>query len=298
MTPKIELAKPRDFGEIISDTFTFTRQNFKPLLKYFFIFCGFFMLASASTSVLNQINAVRVMNSLASNNFETRSPFAALSVFTPTYFLAILFLLLEYIAIAVTVLCYLTLYKQKQNNIPKMEEMWGYFKFYFLKIFGSSLLVSLIVIVGCFFCLIPGIYLYPIMSLVIVIMVVENTNFSYAFNHSFALIKDNWWATFGVFVVMTIIIAVASMVVVLPAALLNVVNLFMHLTKGTSISITTAIVTTLLTEVGHIFHILTIVSTTLIYFNLTETKEGTGLIERINQFGTNTPDSNITPEEY
>jgi hypothetical protein len=298
MTPKIELAKIRDFGEIISDTFTFARQNFKPLFKYFFIFCGFFMLATASTSILNQINAVRVMTNLSTSNLETRSPFAAFSIFTPTYFLNVFFLLLEYISISVTVLCYVTLYKQKQNNVPETAEMWGYYKFYFFKIFGSSLLASLITGIGCAFCLIPGIYLYPIMSLVIVIMVVENTSFSYAFNHSFALIKDNWWATFGILVVMIIIIAVASMVVVLPAALLNMVNLFMHLTKGTTISITATIITTLLTEIGHVFHILTIVSTTLIYFNLTESKEGAGLIERMNQFGTTKPDTNSTPEEY
>jgi len=296
--PNIELAKPRDFGEIINDTFTFTRQNFKPLLKYFFIFCGIFMLATAATSVLNQINMVRSVNNFNPNSFDADRRFGPLALFTPTYFLNLLFLLLEYIAISVTVLCYITLYKQKQNNIPTSEEMWGYFKFYFLKILGSSILITLVVVVGFFLCIVPGIYLYPIMSLVIVIMVIENTSFGYAFNQSFRLIKDNWWVTFGVFVVMGIIIGVAGMIVTIPAALINVFNLVLHIKNGTTISVGAAIATTVLTEIGHIFHILTIVSSALIYFNLTESKEGTNLLERMNQFGTNAPDGNITPEEY
>ena len=298
MTTNIELAKPRDFGEIINDTFIFIRQNFKPLMKYFFVFCGFFLLATAATSILTQINMVRTVNNFNPNSFDANNRFAAFSFLTPTYFLTIFFVLLEYISISVMVLSYMALYKQKQNQVPEMDEMWGYFKFYFLKIFGSSLVMGILLIVASMLCLVPGVYLYPIMALVLPIMVIENTSFSYAFNQSFRLIKDNWWATFGVLVVIFIILYVASLVVVIPSTLLGAGSIFLHLTKGTSISVTTVIITTLLSESAHIFQILTVVATCLCYFNLTESKEGTGLIERINQFGTANPDSNTTPEEY
>jgi predicted RND superfamily exporter protein len=129
-------------------------------------------------------------------------------------------------------------------------------------------------------------------------MIIENTSFGYAFNHSFRLIKDNWWATFGIMVVIAIIISVASMVVVLPAALINIGSIFLHFTRGTTVSVTAAIVSTFLKEISHIFNILTIVATAVIYFNLTETKEGTGMLERINQFGKANPNTDITPEEY
>ena len=46
MTENIEFKKRRDFGQVINDTFTFMRQNFKPLIKTYFIFCGLFVLAS------------------------------------------------------------------------------------------------------------------------------------------------------------------------------------------------------------------------------------------------------------
>jgi hypothetical protein len=294
----IELAKSRDFGEIINDTFIFVRQNFKPLLKYFFIFCGFFLLATIATSILTQVNMIRNVNNFNPNSFDAGSRFAAFSVFTPTYFLTILFLILEYVSISVAVLSFMALYKVKENQVPDTEEMWGYFKFYFLKALGSSFVIGILVIVGAIFCLIPGIYLYPVMSLVLPIMIIENTSFGYAFNHSFRLIKDNWWSTFGVLVVIIIILSVASMVVTIPSSILGAGSIFLHFTKGTTISVTAVIITTILQGFMHILNILTVVATCLCYFNLTESKEGTSMLERINKFGTNSPDSNVTPEQY
>jgi hypothetical protein len=298
MTPNIELAKPRDFGEIISDTFTFIRQNLKPLLKYFFIFSGFFILASTATSVMIQVRAIGVFNNLNPDDSPNGTIFANVSYIMVNTLFAMVFILLEYLSITVTVLCYMALYKQKQNTVPTVEEMWGYFKFYFFKVLGSSIVIYFIIVIGAVFCIIPGVYLYAVMALVLPIMVIENTSFGYAFNQSFRLIKDNWWVTFGVLVVIFIIIYVASIFVSMPAAVVDAGNLFLHLTKGTQVTLPIAILSTLLQEICHVFHIITVVGAVLCYFNLTESKEGTGLIERMNQFGTTKPDTNITPEEY
>jgi hypothetical protein len=297
MNSKIELAKPRDFGEIINDTFTFGRQNFKPLLKYFFIFCGFFLLATAATDIVNQLNVVKSLNNFDPNSFDnqSRNPF---SVFTPYYFLNLFFLLLEYLSITITVLCFMALYRQKNNQVPDTEEMWGYFKFYFFRIIGSSIVITILLILGFVFCIIPGIYLYPVMALVFPIIIVENASFGYAFNQSFKLIKDNWWATFGVLLVVAIILSVASGILVLPSALFTVGSFFFHVTRGTSVSITALVITTILKEISHVFQILMVVAIGLCYFNLTESKEGTGLMERINQFGAAETDPNTTTEEY
>lgn len=294
----IELAKPRDFGEIINDTFIFIRQNFKPLLKYFFIFNGFFIIATSATSVLMQMKTNGLFTNISDpNRFD--NGFSAYSSIIINVVLLAIFLLLEYVSITVIVLCYIALYKQKQNTVPTVDEMWGYFKYYFLKVLGSSFLIFIVVMVGCMLCFIPGIYLYPIMALVLPIMVVENTSFGYAFSHSFKLIKNNWWVTFGTLVVIYIIIYVANLVVVIPTVILNAGNMFVRLTKGgPPLTLPVAIITTLLQQVTHIFLIIMIVAMALCYFNLTETKEGTGLIERMNQFGSSGPDANIIPEEY
>src|SRR5688572_17638407 len=51
---KIEFRKIRDFGEVMNDTFSFVRQNFKPLFKSFFAICSFFMIALAILTGLYQ----------------------------------------------------------------------------------------------------------------------------------------------------------------------------------------------------------------------------------------------------
>jgi hypothetical protein len=299
MSPKIELLKPRDFGEIVNDTFIFIRQNFKPLLRYFFIFCGFFLLAAAATALMQQFKVINILNNRGSNEYGSYSGgYGRFGFFGWEYMLEIFFLWLENTAVTVTVLCYMTLYRQKGNLVPETEEMWGYFKFFFWKIMGSTFVLSILLVIASVLCLVPGIYLSPIFALVAPIMVMENATFGYAFNQSFKLIKENWWVTFGALIIIIIVLYVASLVVVMPAAIVNGIGLYTSLTKGKSISIVATIITTLLSQIAHVFYILPVVTAGLCYFNLNESKEGTGLIERINQFGNINPDTSAAPEEY
>jgi hypothetical protein len=298
MNSNIELAKPRDFGEIINDTFTFIRQNFKPLLKYFFIFCGFFMLVNAALTVLIEVRAFSFVTSVNPNGFEDPNGLSKMFSLMGNYLVLFVFIILEQIAVNVTVLSFMTLYKQKQNTIPTTEEMWGYFKFYYLKILGSSVLLYIIITFGMVFCLVPGIYLAVVLALVPPIMVMENTTFGYAFSHSFKLIKDNWWVTFGVFVVVYIVIYVASLAVTIPSMILGAGNVFLHLKDGKAVSLPLAILTAVLQTFQYALYMLMIVAICLCYFNLTESKEGTGLLARINQFGTAENNTDQGQEEY
>ncbi|MBS1531261.1 MAG: hypothetical protein JSU01_13225 [Bacteroidetes bacterium] len=299
MQTKIELAKPRDFGEIISDNFTFIKQNLKPLLKYFFIFCGVFLLATAAINVMLQIRVFDAVANVNAANYDTASPLANIFALLPEYLLLIAVYILMSVSTNVTVLCYMALYKQKQNSAPTTEEMWGYFKYYFFRVFGASIVIGLLTGFGLLFCLVPGIYLYPIMALVPSIMIIENTSFSYAFGQSFRLIKENWWLTFGVLVVTYLILYVINLVVAVPSTILGAGSVFLHLMKGTSaVSVPIAIITTILSSCAHIFQILMIVAANLCYFNLTETKEGTSLLGRIDQFGSQQAAQDQAPEEY
>src|ERR1700712_1042725 len=122
MTTNIELAKPRDFGEIINDTFAFVRQNFKPLLKYFFIFCGFFVLATAAITVLLQVKAISFVTYINANSFDETNAASKVFSLLGAYLLLFAFIILEFVAINVTVLCFMVLYKQNQNTIPTTEQ--------------------------------------------------------------------------------------------------------------------------------------------------------------------------------
>jgi len=295
MQSNIELQKPRDFGEIINDTFVFIRQNFKYLLKYFFIFCGFFVIAVIATSILQQ---VKMMNSASSDPNLFANDNSRFAFFGLPFFLNIIFVLLGYSAVTVTVLCYITLYKIKGNVPPDTEEMWGYFKFYYFKSTLYMVILGFGIGLGFVFCIIPGVYLYNVFALVLPILIVENTTFGYAINHSFKLIKDNWWVTFGVLFIVSIITSIASAIISLPATLMNAGSLLFHIPTNHNVSIATTIIATVAQQIATIFQIIPAIAVSLCYFSLTESKEGTGLLDRIKDFGTGKPGENITPEEY
>jgi hypothetical protein len=295
---KIELAKPRDFGEVINDTFLFVRQNFKPLMKYFFTFCGFFVLATMAISVLTELKMITALDNFDSTSFNEGDVASRFSYLNLGFFINMFFLFLEYSAIYVTVLCYMTLYKIKQNVAPTTEEMWGYFKFYYLKTTGSFFILFILTMLGTALCIIPGIYLGVVFVLVAPIMIVENSSFGYAFNHCFRLIKDNWWVTFGALVVIGIILYVIRIVIVVPTTIISYASMVTPGARHTTLQIVITILSTVLEQLAHIFQILVVITTGLCYFNLSESKDGLSLMERINQFGSKPTDDNLTPEEY
>jgi len=297
MPTKIELLKIRDFGEIITDTFVFVRENFKPLFKSFFVFSGIFLFVGALLLALQQARMANGLSSIrfgpSQTTFGQNDPFA---IFTLNYFLGLFFMLFGYISLQITIFSFIALYKQKENNPPSIEEVWGYFKYFFWRVIGSGILIGILILIASLFCLVPGIYLYPILSLVVPIMVYENASFGYAFNKSFKLIVNNWWLTFGAIIVMGLIVWVAALVVLIPISLANMANMFLHFSNGTSSGMVMSIITAVCQLVSHVLYILPIVTISLCYFNLSEQVDGAGLMARINQIG-NIINEDSRPEE-
>jgi len=129
-------------------------------------------------------------------------------------------------------------------------------------------------------------------------MIFENTSFGYAFNRSFKLIKENWWITFGTLFVIGLIVYFATLVIMLPLTLLNFGSFFLHPRGGLHISPTISLVTSVLQHLCQIFYIVPLVAISLIYFNLNERLDSTGLMGRINQLGSTDPNSTLPTEEY
>lgn len=292
--PKIELAKTRDLGEVISDSFTFISQNFKPLFKTVFTFCGLFILASAATFTLQQLKVLDLQKHIFENKYETFDTMS--DRFGIEYILSMFFVLLSYTLMSTTVISFMALYKQKNNIAPTTEEVWGYVKYYFFRVLLGTVVLTLLLGAATLLCIIPGVYVYPIFGLVFPIMVVENASFGYAFNRSFKLINNNWWSTFGALFVMFLIMYVAYMVFSIPTIIISVISALTH--GRVSSSPTFTVIGSVLQQIGQILYVLPLVALVMCYFNLTEIKEGSGLIDRINQFGSNSPDNHLPAEEY
>ncbi|WP_412466964.1 hypothetical protein [Pedobacter sp. KLB.chiD] len=294
MLGKIEFKKRRDFGQVINDTFTFMRQNFKPLIKIYFTFCGLFVLASMLTMLMQQYKMVNMINTIGNGRNNNGLGFS--SLYGIEYFLSILFSLASYASMSVAILSYVAIYVKKGNQTPTTEEVWGYFKHYFFRIFGSSILLIIMLIIAFVFCLVPGFWLFPYVAMMFPIMVIENGSFGYSFSRSFSIIKDNFWVTFGTLIVIWIIVYACMSMIILPTSLFNMIGMFTH--KGPHMSLTLTMITTVLQSLCQVFTIIPIITISLAYFSLVEQKESTGLMERISNFGDTGKPIDSRPEEY
>lgn len=300
MKQKIELLKTRDFGEIVSDTFTFIIQNFKALLICILAFVGIFILGNIVAQSLFQMQMQSTINSISAapmqDNASRLSPF---SYFNWEYIVLIfIFSLCTYAALTSTVLSFMALYRDKGSVAPTTQEVWAYVKHYFFRMMGGQFVLGLLMGVGFVLCLVPGVWLSPIFALVLPIIVFENVGFGTAFNKAFNIIKDNWWTTFGALIVCVLITWAFLFVASLTLSVFNVSSTILSHKQSMSVSPVLIILGIVLQQVCLIFVLIPLVASGICYFNLKEIKEGTGIMDRIVGFGNNKPDADLPAEEY
>jgi hypothetical protein len=296
---KIELRKIRDLSENLNDTFGFIRQNFKPLVLSFLAIAGIFMLAN---SILNGIYQGGVMGGafkdiinrglIHPNERVPRSPFW---MFNGTYFLVIILAWANLIAMSTVITCYMKLYDRLKGQSPTIQEVWDEFKKYFLKVLLYSIPIALLTAVGFVFCLIPGIYLAVVFVPFSIALIVEDETFSGAWNRCFTIIKNNFWSSLGIYVLVYIIYSFSAGIISGAFALLT--GLASYFTTN-DISTTIGMATSVLNIFSFVFYIVFYVSVVLHYFNLAERHYGTGIMQRLDTLGEKGNDFNNVQEQY
>jgi len=283
MQEKIELTKARVFGELIEDSIQFFKQNWKPLLRSYIIICGFFWVASLAISLFD-VNQTAQRVALGESRFGY------------TYFLSMSFSLVSHIIIILTVTCYIAVYKDKGNEPGGVDEVWSYVKYYFFRVAGSYLALLVLICASALLFLLPGIYFAIVFSIIIPIMVIENSTFGYAFSRSFVLMKDRWWQTFGIIIVSELIITAAMFSVGIPVGLIVWGSTFLTNVKGYDIYVYATVIVSHLLQ---FLYILPLIVVTLTYFSYNEEKDQGALFERIEMIGKHQPDAaGQTTEEY
>lgn len=284
----IELRRIRDFGEIINDTFTFLKQNFKPLFLSLLVICGFFVLVGTVTTAFSQIAIYDSVDASQARDYNNGLK-VGLGVFANA-----LVTVMSQFFIYLTTLCFVAVYLEKKGGKPTAQDVWNYFKYYFFRSLGSAFLLMILGGLGFLFCLIPGIYLMPIFYLVLPIMVMENATFNYSFNKSFKIIKDYWWTVFGIIFVCSLIVSVCSSIATVPLSIVSSMRLFVSMKY---VSWPIMIFFSMLQNILMLTYAIPTIAIVLCYFSLEERKDGTGILERIEMFGSHTDKTDDLPAE-
>ncbi len=289
---KIEFRKVRDFGEIINDTFLFIRQNFKQLITAFFAICGIFLLVQAVFSSLYMSSMLGILTQARSGG--TDYPRMS-DIFTGQYFYLWLFVWLSFTAMKVTIASYIKYYTENDGARPGIEEIWVYFKRYYVKVFTYSTLIVLLIFFGLGFCLVPGIYLAIVFTPFELILIVEDASFGDAWVRCFRIVKDHFWKSFAVYLVAAIIYWISSGII---SSLISLFSGVTNVFTTSDISREETMVASFLNIFSSVFFIIFYIAAALNYFSLVEQKEGTGIMSRINRIGDHKKDVDNIDEQY
>lgn len=286
----IVLLEQRDFGRKINATFEFATRNFGPLSRSLLSIAGPFAVFAGITTGLFKYRFLRN----AGGQSAADSVAQYLSV---EYVLSVLLMCISIFLVGAVVSGYMTLYERRQSEEPiSVDEVWREISGHLLSLAIGQLMIMVLVIVGFIFLVIPGIYLCIPLSFFTMIVVRNHLSPVDACKYSLRLIKDEWWATFGLLMVISFIQGVLGIVFQLPDTMVTVFST-LGLVNGTMDSPVLQIVTSLIASVGGtIVGAIVWIALGFQYYNLVERKEGSGLRDEIEALGSG--DLERTREEY
>jgi hypothetical protein len=146
------------------------------------------------------------------------------------------------------------------------------------------------------FLLIPGIYVAVVLSLALAVTLFEGTSFGDTWERCFKLIRDKWWSTFGLIVVMAIIVGIVGMIFAVPTA---IIAFFVSAKMLPDVSTAWLVVANVIALVGRtMLNAVLYLAIGFQYTNLVERQEGRGLISAIDSIGTPSQPRNSNDGEY
>lgn len=286
----IEFKKQRELGEILSDTFAFFRNEFKPFFSAYFSIVGPFLAAMVVSLILYLYFGGETMNFAA---FDLDVGISSANIVTAgvvglVYLISIVAV---YTMSQSTVLHYIKSYANGKGSVDVdairkevYDSFWSFI--------GLGIMVGLSVLIGTILCIIPGVYLYVPLSLSFCVLVYNRMEASNAYSYSFTLVKDEWWMTFATMFLIGIIVGVASYVFAVPTVIYQWLKMgifsgeidavgMMDIFKD-PIYILFNVISTL---AQFLLNLISIIAGAFIYFNLNEKKNFTGTYERIESLG-------------
>lgn len=280
----INLRQKRDFGGVLNVAFAFVKQEYALFLKTILTFTviPFLGIAFVLAYFLNQL-----INGQFQNLANSPDPETIVRIFTPIVILWVLFLT-TYVLIIATTNGYLSAYDKKGRGNFTVADVGRLVSRKFFPIIGYGIIISIVAAAGFIFFFIPGVYLAVTLSLIFIIMFVEDKGLVSNFNRCFKIIKNNWWVTFGLIVVSSITVNILIQVFYLP---IQIYFQFKFITIAESgdlsqFNITLVAITAFLVLVGmSILQSFIHMVKGIQYFNLVESDNTQSIIDRINQIG-------------
>lgn len=288
----VQLSQVRDFGQIISTTFVFLRQEWRPLLRALTVICvppaviaGFFL-----GKTMGDIQSIGYGDSTTDPMWMFKGMLNQLLPMALGYLLLIVALLL---VVAVTYE-YIRAYHLGEHHGLTPGDLWKRVTGQLGSYAGIGFLCSLLLGVGFVLCFLPGLYVMTVLGLAMVAHAIERTGVTGSMGRSNSLVRDRFWETLGLIIVIGIIQSFITGILMAPFTIVSMIvsfnSTFGALQSGAEpelpawMAMYTAITTALQMALTMLTYPIVAVALALKYFTLVEEKEGHGLRQRMEGF--------------
>lgn len=267
--------KPREVGEILTDTFQYIRLHYKSLGKGLLFFAMPLYILQVALISGTSIDIFQILN-----NPEDTS--AIESLFTGKYFLSIGVSILATCVLSAVTLKHVQLSStNREINSNILSQNLVTYTLNFLVLY---LIIGLVVFFSMFAFFIPAIFIGIHWSLAPAALQIEEQGVLNALRRSWDLIKGYWWITFALFIVMYLITTFATYIFVIPT---TIFSLFISESGASSgggfIPSLYTIILSLATIITSMLYAIMHIAFALHYFNIKERKEGGELRSKIEQ---------------
>jgi len=211
---EIQFRKKREVGDIITDSFEFLKQEYKPVLNLVAVYVLPFLILYGIVEVYLQMNVIRKIDFTDTEKL--------LSNFGPVYlnfFLFSFFGLFVQSLLLATYYSYIEVYVKKGKGNFTLSDVKPLLYSNGLLALGAAFVVYIIVLFGIFLCIVPGIYFANTLSLTAIIFIFEKKGLGIALARSVFLTRYAWWNTFLLNILGVVIIWATGFVISIPTLL-------------------------------------------------------------------------------
>ena len=189
---EIRFRQQRDLGQILSDSFDFLKQEYKPILRMIGIYVLPFLVLYAGAQVYLQKNVLV--------NIDFSDPEAMMASIKPlegNLFIFLLFGLFIQSLLVGTYFSYLEAYVKFGKGNFQLSDISPRFFSNSLMALGAGLIFTFSSLFGAMLCFLPGIYIANTLSLTFFTVIFEKQGIGNAVGKSWKLVNTQWWNTLG-----------------------------------------------------------------------------------------------------
>lgn len=277
---KIDFDKERDFSDSISIVFDFLRSEFVPLIKSLAVFA---LIPSVIYGIIKSLyvkgtifDSIKTIIAGESDHSSTE-----LSVWYP---ILMVFAIITSILITIVTLEYMHQYYQKGKGNFSNNDIWQGIKTKIGTILGASTLYLILIIIGLILLIVPGIWFTVVALLIAPAIIFENASIWQSIKRARFLISSNWWSTFGIILIASILQSILSGLFSIPAFIYGMIKA-LHATGDALQELANDNFILIITAISAVaeawLSIITTLAVGFIFFSLREKKENRTILNEI-----------------